>query len=87
MIHLFFTASASTGLSELFFIGGGDVLNSIEEMYPMGWRLFVEEEMCSLQKKSYSLEEKINSLEENVLQLKRPQNARSSKLTVDIYGR
>ena len=52
-----------------------------------GWRLFFEEEMCSLQNKSYSLEEEINSLEEEVLQLKRPQNARSSKLTVDIYGR
>ena len=29
-----------------------------------GWRLFFEEEMCSLQNKSYSLEEEINSLEE-----------------------
>ena len=43
--------------------------------------------MCSLQKKMYSLEEEISSLEEDVLQLKRPQNAQSSELTVDIYGR
>ena len=53
----------------------------------MEWGLFFEEEMCSLQKKMYSLEAEINSLEEDVLQLKRPQNARSSELTVDIYGR
>ena len=36
----------------------GDVPNA------MGWRLFFEEEMCSLQDRSYSLEEEINSLEE-----------------------
>ena len=59
----------------------------MEEMYPMEWRLFFEEEMCSLQKKMYCLEAEINSLEEDVLQLKRPQNAQSSELTVDIYGR
>ena len=53
----------------------------------MKWRLFSEEEVCSLQKKMYSFKEVINSLEEELLQLKRPQNVRSSELTVDIYGR